>query len=291
MLDSPLRCIALLVALTTLPGNAQTSLNFNTPVEATNAQYPNVSSLGPDYYTGRSMSFRNVATVNGVSVDARISLTSTSGSYDLVGWIPKYNSGSSVGDLGIYAVYNGPQPDVSTPAVGGISYTLTFYEGGDLAPGELFSTEFVVPEFSLLVYDHDGEPAQSEAIRTFFSDGFTGYQIRNGSGITAVNDGSSVTLQSRGLNHPETNDEGSFIAYYQQTSSVTFELLASTTHDAVGPAGSFGNTYGIFTAFDGNLSLINGNTANFGTFVPVPEPASVLLCMVGMTAGIFRRQR
>jgi|GEM_PF-1956972 len=291
---SPLRRIPFLSLLAILPCSAQSyvDLNFSSHVEATDAQWPNGSSLGPNYYSGTSMHFRDVATVNGTSVDAVISLVSTSGSYSLTGWIPEYNTtGTNTGNLGVYSVFTGNYPDETSSALGGLTYQMTFYVGGALAEDQLFTTEIALPSFRFLVYDHDGEPTQSEAIRAFYSDGLTGYQIRNGSGITPVTDGSSVTFDSRGSNHSETNDEGGFIAYYENTSSVTFELLASTTHGATGPLGIPGNTYGIFTAYDGRLSLIGGDTTNYGAIVPVPEPSAVLLCAVGAIAALSRRKR
>lgn len=292
----PHRHIPLLLLLSALPCAAQTylDLDFRNNVEATNAQFPNNSSLGPNYYSGQTMHFTNVTSQNGVSVDAVVTVSAKEGSYDLIGWIPHYNHQwtNRRGDLGAYAAFTGTYPDATSPALGGLTYQISFYVGGEsLLPSDRFQTEIALSAFRFLVYDHDGEPSQAESIRTFYEDGFVGYQIRDGSGITTEADASSVIFHSQGSNLSETTDAGSFIAYYENTSSIQFQLLASTTHDAVGPLGGYLNTYGIFTAFDGSLSLINGDTANFGATVPVPEPSAILLLGITATAAFLRRKR
>ncbi|MFT4175834.1 MAG: PEP-CTERM sorting domain-containing protein [Luteolibacter sp.] len=290
-----LRCLGF-VLFTALPSTAQTfvDLDFSHHVQSTNSMWPNNSSLGPHYYNGSSFHFTNVTNVNGTSVDAIVTVSGTQGSYDLVGWIPNYNNqgGSYPGHLGAYAVYNGDTPEAGSPALGGLTYQITFYTGGDsLLPDERYQTQMALPAFRFLVYDHDGEPSQSESLTAFYSEGFRGYQIRDGSGITTYTDGDSVTFHSRGANHSETDDSGSFIAYFENTSSISFQLTASTTHEAVGPAGGWGNTHGIFTAFDGSLNLVGGNTENFGAFMPVPEPSTALLGALAAIGTLLRRKR
>ncbi|MFT3990483.1 MAG: PEP-CTERM sorting domain-containing protein [Luteolibacter sp.] len=286
--------ILLLLAAPPLAAQTIVDLNFSNHVESTNGMWPNASSLGPAYYSGGTMHFTDVATVNGVAVDAVVTVSGTQGAYNLVGWIPNYNnqSGANEGNLGVYSVFNGTYPDATTSAVGGVTYQITFYVGGEaLLADERYQTQMVLPAFRFLVYDHDGEPTQAESLTAFYAEGFRGYQIRNGSGITTESDGLSTTFHSRGSNHPETDDSGGFIAYFEDTSSISFQLTASTTHEAVGPAGSLGNTYGIFTALDGNLSLIDGNTVNFGAFTPVPEPSFMLLTAFAAMGGVMRRKR
>ncbi len=249
-------------------------LDFSQNVQQNNAIYPNNSTLGPEYYSGTSLDFLNVTTSDGTAIDARVTVLGTSGSYEFVGWIPGY--GTSANDLGFYYRHTG---DFSEP-VGGVSYGITFYEGGGT-----FTTKATLSNFRLLIYDHDGEPGQSESIRTHVSDGFTGYQIYDGSGIHTHHEDGSVRFDARGENHPETGPDGSFIAYYQNTSSVRFDLFATT--DPSNPAGN----NGIFAGFAGSLDLTNGQTDGFGAFVPVPEPTIFPLASLSVLLMLIRRNR
>lgn len=272
--------ISVILALKTPALLAQTylPLDFSQNVQAVNAIYPNLSTLGPEYYNGLVFDFTNVTTQDGQSVDARVSLLGSAGAYELVGWIPDYNSdpGQPEGDLGVYYRHTG---DFSEPT-GGIAYTITFFEGGGT-----FTNTTVLSSFRFLIYDHDGEPGQWESIRTYNSDGFVGHQIYAGSGIHAHDEDGSWRFDSGGANLSETGPEGSFIAYYQNTSSVRFDLFATTF-----PFNPPGNN-GIFASFDGDLSLTGGTTDGYGAFVPVPEPSSTLLAVVSLTFSILRRSR
>ena len=253
-------------------------LDFSQNVQATNAIYPNNSTLGPEYYSGFTFDFRNVTTSNGQSVDARVTVLGTAGNYNFVGWIPDYNSagGQPEGDLGVYYRHDG---SFAHPT-GGMAYVLTFYEGGGV-----FENETVLTDFRILIYDHDGEPGQSESIRTYVNDGFTGYQIHDGSGIHTHNEGATYRFDAGGANQPETGPEGGFIAYYHNTSSIRFDMFA-TTH----PSNPAANN-GVFAAFDGDLSLTNGGTGNFGTFVPIPEPSTLFLAATALSLAVLRRTR
>lgn len=252
-------------------------LSFDQNVQPTNAQYPNNSTLGPDYYNGQVFDFTDVAILGTMAVDARVSLTATAGSYELVGWLPNYDTiaGEPAGDLGVYHRFTG---DYAAPA-GGISFRIDFFEGG----GQ-FLVPVALPAFRLLFYDHDGEPTQSEAIRTYLGDGFIGYQLYQGSGITAVDEGGSFRFNAGGLNQPEAGPEGGLLAYYQNTGSVSIDMLTTSS------ATPFPN-YGVFVAIDGDLSLTGGSTDPFAPYVPVPEPsAAVLLAAAGGLACRRRRR-
>ena len=253
------------------------NLNFAQNVQPTNAIYPNNSTLGPEYFSGLTFDFINVAFVNGLAVDARVSLVSSTPGYDFVGYLPNYNTAPEgpEGDLGVYYRYNG---DLNNPT-GGIGYTISFYESGSN-----FTTSKTLSNLRFLIYDHDGEPTQSETIRTYNSDGYTGYQSNNGSGIQGFNEGSSWRFNSRGQNFAEDTADGGFIAYYENTSSVRFDIYSTTTG---GPVAN----YGVFTAFDGDLSLTNGSTAGFGAFVAVPEPSTPLLAITSLLLILTHRRR
>jgi hypothetical protein len=274
------RHVIQILLLAPLTASAQNilPLDFSQNVQDTDAIYPNNSTLGPEYYSGHTFDFVNVTTANGHSIDARVTILGTAGGYEFVGWLPDYNSdaGEPQGDLGVYYKHDG---DFSAP-LGGIAYTLSFYEGGGA-----FTNAAVLSDFRLLIYDHDGEPGQSESIRTYEADGFAGFQIRDGSGIHSHHEGDTWRFDAGGQGLSETGPEGSFIAYYQNTSSIRFDMFSTTS-----PSNPAGNS-GIFAAFDGNLSLTGGLTTNFAAFVPVPEPSSASLTAAAISLSLLRRCR
>lgn len=279
---------ALILVTLGLPARAQTflPLDFSRNVQAVNAIYPNNSTLGPEYYNGLTLDFVNVTTQGGQAVDARVTVLSTSGNYEFVGWIPDYNqdAGQPEGDLGVYYRHNGffpPENPLSERfSSGGIAYTISFFVGDGS-----FTTSTVLSEVGFLIYDFDGEPYQSELIRTYQSDGFAGYRIRNGSGITSLADGGTQVFQAPGTNLSETGPEGSFIAYYQNTSQIRFDLFSTTSTN--NPPGN----NGIFAAFDGDLGLISGDLSGYGAFVPVPEPSAPLIAATALSSLLLRRTR
>ena len=75
------------------------------------------------------------------------------------------------------------------------------------------------------------------------------------------------------------------ILYYENTSSIRFDLFATTLPELPGP------NNGIFAAWDGDISLTDGNTNGFGSFVAVPEPGSSALFGVTLAALVLRRSR
>ena len=276
-----------LAVLLSPAARAQTyvDLDFSNNVQNTDAQYPNGSTLGPDYYTGTTIDFSNAGFYNGTSIDVRASVigltdgessdfreTST---YQWVGWLPDYNSTDANDDLGVYYRHDGNE----LQQTGGIAWTFSFFEGGSD-----FSVPVTLPGVRFLVYDHDGEPYQSESIRTFAADGFAGYQLHGDSGIHVHDEDGTYRFDSRGDGHPETTAEGGMILYYQNTSSVRFDLFATTL------PGLPGQNSGIFAAWDGNLGLTNGGTEGFGEVVTVPEPSAAVLVLAG-ALGLLRRRR
>lgn len=252
-------------------------LDFSHNVQATDAMYPNNSTLGPAYYSGTTLDFVNVAFVNGLAVDARVSLIGHDPGYDFVGYLPGYNTaaGGPEGDLGVYYRYNGDTNNIT----GGIGYTISFYESGSN-----FTVSKTLSDVRFLIYDHDGEPTQSETIRTYVSDGFSGYQIGSVSGIQGHRDGATWLFDARNANFPEDSADGGFLAYYHNTSSIRFDIFSTTTG---GPVAN----YGVFTAFDGDLSLTNGSTAAFGSFVAIPEPSAPLLAATTLFLTLIHRRR
>ena len=253
-------------------------LDFSHNVQATNAWYPNNSTLGPEYYSGQTLDFTAVTTQNGQVIDARVTVLGSTAGYEFVGYIPDYNgeAGQPENDLGVYYRHNGDP----LSATGGIAYTISFFVGGSA-----FTDAAVLSDFRILIYDHDGEPGQSESIRTYEADGFTGYQLHNGSGIQTQEEAGIWRFDAVGQNLSESSPEGGFIAYYQNTSTIRFDMF-STTFPETPPGHN-----GIFAGFDGDLSLTNGQTSDFGAFVPIPEPASFPLATVAALMALLRRKR
>ena len=266
----------LLLLLWAGPGAGQTyvDLKFTGNIQATNGLYPNNSTLGPEYYSGWVFDFREVATWNGHGVDARLTVTSTSGSYGFVGWLPNYNkaAGQPEGDLGFYHRFTGNYGQ----ATGGTDFTLQFFEGG-----ETFATPVTLPAIRLLLYDVDGEATQSEQIRLFLGDGLSGYRLGPVSDIVATPEGGSMVFRGPGHNHHEDNADGGLIAYYLNASTVHFQMRTTTTESPE-------PTWGLFTAIDGDASLVAGRESTYGSLVSVPEPAAPWLLGVGI---LFRRRR
>ncbi|HEY1121074.1 MAG TPA: PEP-CTERM sorting domain-containing protein [Haloferula sp.] len=280
--------LALLLATLPLGAMAQTyvDLDFSGNVQPANQMYPNNSTLGPYYTSIPTLDFANAGTYNGNSVDVRVSflgLTDGEGSsfrdtstYQWVGWLPDYNDSFGKNDLGVYYRHDG---NLAQPT-GGIAWSMSFYLGGSN-----FQTELTLPGVRLLIYDHDGEPLQHESIRAFAGDGLTGYQLNGSSGISVLNEDGSYRFDSQGSNHPETTAAGGMILYYQNTSSIRFDMFG-TTFPGLPPQNS-----GIFAAWDGNLGVNGGNTNGFDPLVVVPEPTAPLLLGVASAGLMLRRSR
>jgi hypothetical protein len=280
--------LALLFAVLPLGAMAQTyvDLDFSGNVQPASQMYPNNSTLGPYYSSALSMDFANAGTYNGNSVDVRVSflgLTDGEGSsfrdtstYQWVGWIPDYNDSFAKNDLGVYYRHDG---NLDQPT-GGIAWSMSFFLGGSS-----FNTSIELPGVRLLIYDHDGEALQDESIRAFAGDGLTGYQLHGNSGIHAHEEGDSYRFDSRGSGHPETTADGGMILYYQNTSSIRFDMFG-TTYAGIPP-----QNLGIFAAWDGNLGVNGGGTDGFNPLVTVPEPTAPILLGAAAAGLLLRRIR
>ncbi len=283
----PLRFV---LSLALLPAAAlaqnYVDLDFSHNVQPALEMYPNNSTLGPYYSSALVMDFANAGNYNGNSVDVRVSMIGLtdgessdfrpSSTYGWVGWLPHYNSVNHSDDLGVYYRHDG---NLLQPT-GGIAWTLSFYEGGSN-----FSSPLTLPGVRFLIYDHDGEPLQSEAIRAFGGDGLTGYQLANGSNIGAHQEDDNWRFNAGGLGLSETGPEGGMILYYENTSSIRFDMFSTTL------PGLPGAQSGVFGAWDGNLSLIGGDRSGFGPMVAVPEPSVPLLAAMAALGGVMRRRR
>ncbi|MCW1913953.1 PEP-CTERM sorting domain-containing protein [Luteolibacter sp. GHJ8] len=278
--------LALAALISAAAGQTYVDLNFSNNVQPATQMYPNNSTLGPYYTSEPSLDFANAGTYNGIGIDVRVSqigltdgetsnLRPTS-TYEWVGWIPDYNTSAGSDDLGVYYRHDGNY----SQETGGIAWSMSFYEAGSN-----FSVPVTLPGVRFLIYDHDGEPYQSESIRAFGSDGLVGYQLHNNSEISVVDENGNLRFDSRGSNHLETTADGGMILYYNNVSSVRFDWFA-TTQFGLAP-----ESHGIFAAIDGNLGLTNGSTNGFGNFVPVPEPSTALLTGAAAAGMALRRRR
>ncbi len=260
-----LACGVFLLSLNTHGANP---LIFNDPVQSTNGNY----SLGA-YYSGTTMDFLNVGTVNGSAIDMRVTVASPVGPYSYIGLMPNVTMGSTIaGDLGFLH-------EATSAGFGGVDYTLTFYQGGGV-----FAQTVVVPQLHWIINDVDGEAHQSETVTAYNADGLQSYQVGNASNqVTAAMSASSVLFTGPGANTNENDPTGAFVLTYANTSAVTLSMRSTTSNSS-----SFPNT--VYTGLDGDLSS-NPTLTGFGTAVLVPEPGgAILIALVGMRL-LMRRRR
>lgn len=284
---SSYRCV-LAAALFSAEASAQSyvDLNFSNNVQPALEMYPNNSTLGPYYTSIPTLDFTNAGSYNGTSIDVRVSMIGLtdgessdirdSSTYQWVGWLPDYNATGASDDLGVYYRHDGNYAQTT----GGIAWTMSFYEGGSN-----FSTPMTLPGVHFLIYDHDGEPFQSEAVRAFESDGLAGYRLSNTSGIGVQDEDGSWRFDAAGANQSETGPGGGMILYYQNVDSIRFDLFSTTL------PGLPGQNSGVFGAWDGNLGVNGGGVNGFGDFVPVPEPSTAALTVAAMAGFVLRRRR
>ena len=255
------------VFLLTLNIHGANPLIFDDPVQSTNGNY---SGLGA-YYTGTTMDFLNVGTVNGSAIDMRVTVASPVGPYSYIGLMPNVTMGTTIaGDLGFLH-------QATSAGTGGVDYTLTFYQGGGI-----FSQTVVVPQLHWIINDVDGETHQTETVTAFNADGLQSYQVGNASNhVTAAMSASSVLFTGPGSNTDENDPTGAFVLTYANTSAVTLSFRSTT--------GGFTFPNAVYTGLDGDLSS-NPTLTGFGTPVVVPEPSgAVLIAIVGMP--LLRRRR
>jgi len=254
-----------------LSGNLQaqtTPLIFNDPVQATNGTYP---GLGP-YYTGNTMDFLNVGTVNGSAIDMRVTASTPVGPYSFVGLMPNVAIGSTIsGDLGFLH-------EATSAGFGGVDYTMTFYQGG----GTFAQTE-VVPQLHWILNDVDGEANQTETITAFAADGLQSYQIGSSANhVTALQSAGSVLFTGPGSNTNENDPTGAFVLTYANTSAVTLSFRSDTNSNS-----GFPNP--VYSGLDGDLSS-NPTLSGFGPTVAVPEPSGALLIALAGLRLLMRRR-
>ncbi len=148
--------------------------------------------------------------------------------------------------------------------------------------------------FSLLIYDVDGSSSggslvQSEAVRVFVDDGFSGYLLGkpdlNGNTMTAefqeYNGVDTYLIQGPGQDVAESSSAGATLLYFENTNKITLQMEAYTVSGSNDP---------VFTAI-GDLSILGANPlGKLQDFVAVPEPAAAILLLLG-GAVLLRRKR
>ena len=252
-------------------------LVFNNPVQATNATH---AVLG-DYYTGSSFDFLNVAPNSGQSVDMRLTVVDiTTPRYGYIGSVPDYSGTTGVagGDLGLLYSYQGGAGVGGNFGLGSATYNLEFFQGGGN-----FTNPFAIPDFRIMIYEVDGETTQDEAILILGGDGLVSYQLPTSSQVSVSNQGEGQLLFSApGIDYPFTDPRAAFLLRYQNTSSVSWQVIANTHSGSP-------NNNGVLVAIDGDLSTINGGS--FAAPVYVPEPSSAGLGMLAVAGTLLRRRR
>jgi hypothetical protein len=297
--------VALVVCAGPAVGEAAISLlKFDEPVQAMDVS--DIADFGVDGYIGVSapsamtLKFRNVTTVSGKAVNARVSAVEKANTGFWAdysnptfaepnnvpnagggrrGFIPDYDNattGEPSGDLGV--IYDGLGLTVS-----GLTITIDFFDG---TSGDGFSTPIEIPNYELLIYDVDGENAngyqQDEYFTAFGADGLSSYEA--GSGMTATVSGGDVTFLGPQFNYDEVLSPASVLLRYDttlgDTSSVTLDY--GSEQFAHGIDDSYPNF--VFFAIDGSQLVTVQNV--------VPEPSTILIwCLLGLLGAMFGWRR
>jgi hypothetical protein len=262
-------------------------------------------------YTGRIIDYTNVAG----GVNARVTATTFGNNYSFVGHLNNYNSANGTtqpnGDAGF--IY---QIAANQTGAGGMTYKIDLF---DATFGNGWTQAYVAPDLRFSVYDVDGENSsttgpgttqgiynQSEAVRVFKGDtatnsGFAGYQVGTATNsLVPTEDANSYLFTGPSTNYLETNVVGAALLYFQNTSSVTFQFEANTS-SPTNP-----NPNGVFSAIDGDVSLIGNNATNFDasghatttagfgmyqTATKIPEPFSIFGSLIGGGVAFGMRKK
>jgi hypothetical protein len=277
-------------------GTIDTTLDTSTSTNFYNA------SFGPGV-ANSVIHYKNVA----VGVDAVITATVTGANYSFSEHIYNYSAnlaGQPTGDAAFFY-----QIAPNSTGLGTMNYKIDLF-----ASGSNYSTAYVAPDLRLFAYDIDGEAAQGESLRVAKdtgTGGLVGYQIGSGATPLIVTDNATNYLFSgRDANLPESNTSGGVLLYFQNTSSVNLQFEANTrTATAAGTGLPVGSPTGnaVFSAIDGDVSLIGNNATNFdattghataaagfGSYSAaqkIPEPFSIIGSLVGGGVAFGMRKK
>ncbi|MEM8977935.1 MAG: hypothetical protein AAGD04_00480 [Pseudomonadota bacterium] len=238
--------------------------------------------------------FRNVATENGQTLDARVTTTIKDGTdfaeqsnpnaqnyFGDAGYIPDYRNAATgpQDDLGFLYYGNGVNA-----AENGIAMTLEFFDGTGEASGS-FETPMILSDIELAIYDVDGEASQSEYFSVSKSDGLVSYATGLTPQALSVTDlGATLRFDGPGTNFSESDATGAAILYYELTDSLTIDFASVQTS---GPSQN-----AVFSAIDGDLSLISRSDFGDPTLVPaVPLPAGAGLLLSAIAAAFTKPKK
>lgn len=267
------------ILLNAAPASGQSyDLVFNNPVQQTNGTH---SQLG-NYYTGTTFDFLNVAPDSGQQVDMRLTVTDvTSPRYVYSGTAPDYSGTPGVpgGDLGLLYAYQGGGGATGNFGPGSVTYNLEFFQGGSN-----FSDPFSIPDFRIMIYEVDGEETQDESVVVFADNGLVSYQLPTSTLVSVTDQGDGYfRFNAPGSDAPFTDPRTAFLLRYQNTSSISLQVVANTKSNSQ-------TLNGVFIAIDGDLSTINTGTMANPVYV-VPEPSSTGLIMLAAAGLLIRRRR
>jgi hypothetical protein len=276
---------------------AAIDLNFSTTTQAQVNNNPFGFNFGPGVgNSGTSgstapvvVNYTNIAT----GVDARVTATTFGAGYSFVEHIPNYSvntTGQPVGDAAF--LY---QKAANQTGLGGMTYKIDLFNSGSN-----FTSAYTAADLKFLAYDVDGEASQGEAVRVFKNSGLYGYQVGNAiNALIPTEDATSYLFTGRDANRLETDPSGAAIFLFRDVNSVTFQFEANTR------TASAGNNP-VFSALDGDLSIINRDTSGFAALVDtsatsggttpggttaVPEPFTVIGSIIGGTAAFRMRKK
>jgi hypothetical protein len=279
-------CLSLLtlaVAAIAQPVKAvTTNLQFNTVDTARTIGYQAsgpipLSPNGP-MTTGNNVYYQNVAT----GVDAKITAAVFGTNYSFVDHEITYtSSGNPAGDIAF-------DYQANAAGSGGMTYQIDFYKS--ISGVHDYLTSATPFDFSLLVYDIDGQAGQTEALRVFKGSGTSGldsYQIGNSgtASLTAQDQGTSYLFSGRGANVAETSVNGDVRIGFTQSSSATLQFEATTLASSSFP------DY-VFSGINGDGSqLVTGTFATKVTATKLPEPFTIIGTLVGGSAAFGIRKK
>jgi hypothetical protein len=237
-------------------------------------------------------------------VDAVVTATVTGANYSFSEHIYNYSANTAGQPTGDAAFFYQIAPN--STGLGTMNYKIDLF-----ASGSNYSTAYVASDLRLFAYDIDGEAIQGESLRVAKdtgTGGLVGYQIGTAANALIVTDNPTNYLFSgRDANLAESNTSGGILLYFQNTSSVNLQFEANTrTASAAATGLPVGSPTGnpVFSAIDGDVSLIGNNATNFdasgrattaagfGTYqtaTKIPEPFTIIGSLIG--GGVAFRMR
>jgi hypothetical protein len=220
------------------------NLSFNSPVESANTTISGYAA-----YTGTIIRYRNVATVGGKAVDARVSVASVAGAIRWDGHLIALRGN----DHGVY------YSSTAISNTGSFDCKIEFFEGGGS-----FTSPIWIPKFRLAVYDLDGSSGtQTERVSVSIpigQAGFFGYQTDPW--VSASSAPGLLTFTGIGTDFPE-NGNAAVILHFAGSKEVTMRMSQSKS------AGSTVDP--VLNGIDGDLGSI-GDLARFSPITNVRTP-------------------